>query len=125
MNHLLKLCVTVLLAVSLTACTVVREEADKEVLPWMKNSIAKLEKELVSKYGNEQKDRVTRGLKQASSLWRDEDGGGAVFEAFALDNFAGDQEALDAMFVRFEHLITIVDGHMNAIGTEFRMLSVR
>ena len=86
MNHLLKLCVTVLLAVSLTACTVVREEADKEVLPW-----------------------------------RDEDGGGTVFEAFALDNFAGDQEALDAMFVRFEHLITIVDGHMNAIGTEFRM----
>ncbi len=121
MNHLLKLCVTVLLAVSLTACAVIREETDKEVLPWMKTSIAKLEKELIAKYGNEQEERIKRGLKQAASLWRSDDGDGDVFKVFVLDNFAGDQEAFDAMFTRFENLLTIVDGNMNAIGTEFCM----
>ncbi|MCK4350752.1 MAG: hypothetical protein KAX13_07830 [Candidatus Krumholzibacteria bacterium] len=87
----------------------------------MKTSIAKLEKELVTKYGSEQKERAKRGMKQVASLWRKDDGDASVFEAFVLDNFAGDQEALDAMFTRFEHLLTIVDGHMNAIGIEFCM----
>ena len=121
MNHLLKLCVTVILAVSLTACAIVREEADKEVLSWMKTSIAKLEKELVTEYGSEQRERAKRGMKQVASLWCKDDGDASVFEAFVLENFAGDQKALDAMFTRFEHLLTIVDGHMNAIGTEFCM----
>ncbi len=121
MKNLVKLSAAVLLVFSIAACTVVREEADKEVLPWMKNSIAKLEKELVNKYGNEQKDRARKGLEQVASMWRKGDGDAAVFEAFVLENFAGDEQALDAMFSRFEHLLTIVDGHMNAIGTEFRM----
>jgi hypothetical protein len=121
MRQLFILGAALLLISMLAGCTVVREEADKEVLPWMKTSIAKVEKELVDKYGDEQKERVKRGMKQVASLWREEDGDAAVFESFVQENFAGDEEALDAMFARFQHLLTIVDGHMNAIGTEFRM----
>ena len=53
--------------------------AEKE---WLKDSQARLEAELVSKYGEEQRARLQRGMDQVASLWRDEDGGAAGFEEF-------------------------------------------
>jgi hypothetical protein len=92
-------------------------------LPWMKESIAKLEGELVAKYGEGQRARVERGLKQVASFWRAEDGDAAVFEDFMRTNFAGDQVTLDALFERFEHNLEQIDGHMQEIGREFRQQS--
>ena len=83
-------------------------------------SIAKMEKELVVKHGEGQRQRVQRGLKQASEFWRAEDGGASVFEAFVRGNFAGDQPALDALFSRFEILLEQYDGHMLEILLSFR-----
>jgi hypothetical protein len=87
---------------------------------WIKDSIAKLERELVTKYGPQQKERVARGLHQAGEFWRAQDGDAAVFEEFARNNFAGDPAALDTMFNRFERLLEQLDGHMHEINREFR-----
>ncbi len=87
---------------------------------WLKDSTAKLEKELAGKYGEAQRARAARGLKQAGEFWRAEDGDQAVFEEFARRNFAGDQAALDTMFARFERLFEQLGGHFTEVVREFR-----
>ncbi|HEV7682278.1 MAG TPA: hypothetical protein VGO68_09170 [Pyrinomonadaceae bacterium] len=89
-------------------------------LSWMKSSIDKLERELVTKYGEGQRTRAHRGLSQVASFWRAEDGDAAALEEFVQSNFAGDQATLDTMFDRFEHNLEQLNGHMGEIGREFR-----
>jgi hypothetical protein len=92
-------------------------------LPWLKESIARLETELIAKYGEGQRARLQRGLKQVANFWRAEDGAAGVFEDFVRTHFAGDQQTLDTMFERFQHNFEQVDGHMQEIGREFRQQS--
>jgi hypothetical protein len=90
---------------------------------WMQSAVTKLEKDLVAKYGESQRSRVQRGLKQISSFWRASDGNRKVMEEFVLRNFAGDQATLDTAFSRFEYLLEKAFGHMNEISREFRQQS--
>jgi hypothetical protein len=92
-------------------------------LPWLKESMIKLETELVAKYGEGQHARIVRGLKQAANFWRAEDGDAAVFEDFVRTHFAGDAKTLNTMFERFLYNLEQVDGHMQEIGREFRQQS--
>jgi hypothetical protein len=90
---------------------------------WVKDSSAKLERELAVKYGESQRSRVQRGLQQVAEFWRAEDGGAAAFEDFVRANFAGDQTTLDTMFNRLESLLEQLGGHMHEINREFRQQS--
>jgi len=90
---------------------------------WMISSIAKIQNELVAKYGDQQRDRIARGLHQVSEFWRAEDGDEAVFEEFARTNFAGDQATLGTMFNRFQSLLEQLDGHMHEINRAFNQQS--
>lgn len=92
-------------------------------LPWMKNAMTKIAGELITKYGEGQRARVERGLKQIADFWRAEDGEAGVFEEFSRTNFAGDQKTLDALFERFQHNLEQLDGHMGEIGREFHQQS--
>ncbi len=89
----------------------------------MQNSSAKLETELVAKYGEPQRSRIQRGLHQVGEFWRTEDGDSATFEDFVRVNFAGDQATLDTMFTRFQSLLEQLDGHMHEISREFNQQS--
>jgi len=86
----------------------------------MKDSMIKLQAELLSKYGEGQKPRIRTGLHQVMEFWRPEDGDTAVFEEFVHANFAGDQPSIDTLFVRFQRLLEQLDGHMHEIAREFR-----
>src|SRR4051812_22314548 len=79
--------------------------------------------DLVAKYGDAQRERATRGVKQIASFWRAEDGDAAAFGEFAKTNFAGDAKTLDALFDRMEFAFEQVDGHMLEIGRELRRQS--
>ena len=92
----------------------------KPALPWMQAAVTKAESELVKKYGDSQRGRAHRGLKQMSEFWRAEDGDSAAFVEFATTNFAGDQATLDTIFNRFEKLLEQYVGHTSEIGREFR-----
>ncbi len=95
-----------------------------EVTPsWVRDSAAKLERELVGKYGESQRARVQRGLHQAAEFWRAEDGDASAFDDFARANFAGDEATLDTMFNRLESLLEQLGGHMHEINREFRQQS--
>ncbi|MGH9547605.1 MAG: hypothetical protein ACRD23_20530 [Terriglobales bacterium] len=95
-----------------------------EVTPsWVNDSVAKMEGKLVSKYGDSQRARAQRGLRQVAEFWRAEDGDAAAFDDFVRANFAGDQATLDTMFNRMESLLEQLGGHMHEINREFRQQS--
>jgi hypothetical protein len=87
---------------------------------WMNSSAAKLESELVTKYGEPQRAHAQRGLHQVAEFWRAEDGDSTAFEDFVRTNFAGDQATLDTVFTRFQSLLEALNGHMHEIHREFR-----
>ena len=94
--------------------------SQKPPLPWMQASIDKSEKALIAKYGEGQRSRIQRGLKQVSEFWNDKDGDAATFEEFVSTNFAGDQATLDTVFNRFQDLLEQYNGHTQEIGRVFR-----
>jgi len=93
---------------------------DNRSLPWMKGACEKLQTQLIAKYGESQRTRVERGLRQVAEFWRSGDGDEASFEDFVLSNFAGDQSTLNTMFNRFQGLVEQLNGHMQEITREFR-----
>jgi hypothetical protein len=106
----------VLVAIMSIATLIARSEE-----PWMKQSLAQAEQVLVTKYGEQQRARIQRGLKQVASFWRAEDGTAETFNAFVESEFAGTPAAVDTLFTRYEHLLEKLDGHMAEIGREFRV----
>jgi hypothetical protein len=98
----------------------VPEAAEGKSPGWLKDASKKMEKELVQKYGEVQRERVHRGLQQVASVWYQEDGDRVAFESFVQGNFAGDEETLDTIFNRFQTLLEALDGHMNEIVLAFR-----
>lgn len=97
------------------------QEAKSAAAPsWMKSAVDGLEGGLAAKYGDAQRSRIQRGLKQVSGFWRESDGDREAFEEFIQKNFAGDQAALDTMFGRFQHLLEQAAGHMAEVSREFK-----
>ena len=79
---------------------------------WLDASVAKMTTELVAGNGESVHARAERGVRQVASLWRDEDGDAAAFEAFVRGNFAADQAKLDTMFARMDAMHEQIDGSM-------------
>jgi hypothetical protein len=89
--------------------------------PIGKATMDTLEKELVGKFGEGERPRIHRGLSQAASFWRAEDGDEKAFADFARANFVSSGEPLDEMFERMQALLESLDGHMTEIIRDFRM----
>jgi len=89
-------------------------------VPWMAASSARLQAELTKRYGDAQKPRIARGLKQVAEFWRAEDGDQAAFEEFVRANFAGDAAAVNTLFERYSRLMEQLYGHLHEVGREFR-----
>lgn len=87
---------------------------------WMGESSLQLEVELVARYGETQRPRLQRGLRQVAAFWRAEDGDRMDFEDFVRTNFAGDPAVLDAMLQRFEENLEQLTGHLHEINRVFR-----
>jgi len=90
---------------------------------WMNESMQKLETELVAKHGEAQRARLQRGMKQVAQFWRAEDGDQAAFEELVRTHFAGDQQALDALFNRMQFVLESIGGHMSEIARDMRWQS--
>ncbi len=83
-------------------------------------NLPSIEQELVTRYGAGQRERIARGLRQASEFWKPSDGDPAAFAQFAREQFAGDAAARDALFSRLETAMEILDGHMLEISRDLR-----
>ncbi len=61
-----------------------------------------------------------RGVRQAASLWRAEDGDAAAFDVFVNANYVADATTRDAVFRRLDALHEQLDGSLNEINRAFR-----
>ena len=68
---------------------------------------------LLQKYGEADRFRIERGVDQAASLWKKEDGSGQDFQDFCLANFMGDPAVFRANFGRLEMNFEVLLGHFN------------
>ena len=89
----------------------------------MNASMQKLETELVAKYGESQRERLQRGMKQVAQFWRAEDGDAAALEDLVRTHFAGDPQTLDALFNRMQFVLESIYGHMTEIGRDLQWQS--
>ncbi len=64
--------------------------------------------------------RIDRGVGQAARLWRAEDGDGAAFEAFCVEEFLPTGPRLDALFDRLEFAFERIDGFFNSMQRDLR-----
>jgi hypothetical protein len=106
--------------------SVVAQEPGKKTAgepSWLKDSAAKMEKELSGKTDEAGRARLARGLKQVSQFWRSEDGDAAALEDFVRTSFAADAKTLDALFDRMEFAFESLDGHMLEVNRDFRKQS--
>ncbi|HEX8255789.1 MAG TPA: hypothetical protein VF846_21805 [Thermoanaerobaculia bacterium] len=86
-------------------------------------SFPALETELVAKYGEAQRARLQRGMRQVAQFWRAEDGDRAAFENLVRAHFAGDQQTLDALFDRMQFVLESIGGHMTEIARDLQWQS--
>jgi hypothetical protein len=90
---------------------------------WMKDSMQKLENELVAKYGEGHRARLQRGMKQVADFWRAEDGDRAAFEELVRTHYAADPATRDALFNRMQFILESIYGHMTEIGRDLQWQS--
>ncbi len=76
-----------------------------------------IEDALTKQFGEPQRARVEKGVRQVATLWRKEDGD---LTAFAKENFIVEQKELDETFARFEANMEQLDGHLLEIGRELQ-----
>ncbi len=89
----------------------------------MNDSTQKLETELVAKFGEGQRERLQRGMKQVAQFWRAEDGDAAAFADLVRTHFAGDAVTRDALFQRMQFILESIGGHMTEIGRDLQWQS--
>jgi len=80
----------------------------------------KVKKALLEKYGDSQKFRIGKGVDQAASFWREEDGSLEDFERFCESYFIGFPEQLDSVFKRIEINSEVLTGHFNKITLDLK-----
>jgi hypothetical protein len=90
-------------------------------LPWLADTQAGLQRELSERCGEAQRPRLERGLRQVGEFWRAGDGDAAAFSAFVREHFACDPATLDALFVRFQRRLEVLDGLFTEMSYEFRL----
>ncbi len=103
------------------AAEVKKPSAKRAAIPALAASRTALEKELVAKHGEGQRERLRRGMDQVARFWRSEDGDAKAFEELVRSSFAGDPATLDALFGRMEFALESIEGQMVEINRDFRM----
>jgi hypothetical protein len=109
-----------LIAAAALALTLAASAFAQQQPTWMNESMQKLETELVAKYGEGQRARLQRGMKQVAQFWRAEDGDQAAYEDLVRTHFAGDPTTLDALFNRLQFVSESIGGHMVEIARDLR-----
>ncbi|HOH83475.1 MAG TPA: hypothetical protein PLI16_02580 [Bacteroidales bacterium] len=116
---LLLLCIP--LALSFTQCNRGDKTKTKQQMGSItQTAIDSTVNNLIAKYGDQQKERITRGVSQAAALWTKTDGTENEFKEFCLQHFAGDTTALNALFGRLQTNFEVLFGNFNRISLDLK-----
>ncbi len=80
------------------------------------NTVQSVTKSLVGKYGEQNRTRIEKGIKQMASLWEERDGTASDFETFCLDNFIGDVKEREQVFERLCKQFETIYGGFNKMN---------
>jgi hypothetical protein len=75
---------------------------------------------LLERHGDDDRQRIERGVEQTARMWRDEDGSVDDFVDFVTQYFITDDEELQDTFGRYEYALEMVDGHFVSMQRELR-----
>src|SRR4030042_2623382 len=73
---------------------------------------------LIEKYGDTHKANIEKGVNQAASLWRKEDGSEKDFMNFCMNNYLADKKLREKTFKRFETNFETILGNYLKISRE-------
>lgn len=87
---------------------------------WLASAAPALEAELVTRYGEAERERLSRGIRQAARLWRESDGDEKAFAAFVRESYLPLGPRLDAFLSRMERILESLEGHLLEVTRDLR-----
>jgi hypothetical protein len=74
---------------------------------------------MVEKFGEGERERIEKGVKQMAQRWSKDDGTNQGFEEFCLENFKTEPEQMDVIFDRFQNQLESLYGNLHRIYRDF------
>jgi hypothetical protein len=82
--------------------------------------ITRVSAALIKKHGNENAERIKRGVRHAAGLWRQSDGSSEAFETFCLDHFIAAEDERELVFKKLSRNFEVLLGHFNKIELDLK-----
>jgi hypothetical protein len=109
------------MAFILTQCKPNENAAEKGSVQFIKQvTIDSVAIKLATQFGDVNKTRIEKGVRQCAALWTAQDGTDKDFEAFCLNNFVGDPAKLEYLFKRLSANWESLFGHFNMISLDLK-----
>lgn len=86
----------------------------------MENTIQSTIEALSNRFGTEDSERIRKGVSQAASLWKEEDGTADEFREFCLDSYINDPDELKQVFDRISANFETIFGNFTRIAMNLR-----
>jgi hypothetical protein len=86
----------------------------------MESTINQAVDSLVKRFGVNEQNRITSGVKLTASFWRVTDGKDADFIAFCNQNFVSDSTKLNKVFNRISDNFEVIFGYFNTISVDLQ-----
>jgi len=104
----------------LCQCTQNRKTATSARGFIMKSTVETTVDSLLSKHGEAQKDRITKGVNQTALLWKASDGNENEFRTYCMDHFISDTNELEKVFQRISDNFEVIFGYFNKITVDLQ-----
>jgi hypothetical protein len=82
------------------------------------NMIQNVINDLIDQHGDQQVERMSKGVRQVAALWREEDGSAEEFRSFCLQQFVARDDERDKIFQSLSGNFEVLWGHSNQISVE-------
>ncbi|MBL7137418.1 MAG: hypothetical protein ISS17_01415 [Bacteroidales bacterium] len=102
----------------LTQCQEVKKEQTVQFIP--QATVDAVIDKIVDHYEEDAVFRVSKGVPQVASLWRESDGTAADFEAFCETYYVNDPETRKKLFIRLSDNFETLFGHMNMMSLKLK-----
>lgn len=118
--------ILVVFMILLASCSEKKQDSDQKSDKDVKMSIIdeatqkNVIDKLLDKYGEDEKFRIEKGVKQAAAFWMESDGSKEEFEKFCMDSFLTEDTGLNELFDRLNHNLEVIHGNLHEISMELR-----
>lgn len=102
----------------LTQCQEGKKEQTAQFIP--QTTVEAVMNKIVAQYEEDAVFRVSKGVNQVASLWRESDGSSADFEAFCEKHYVNDSPTLKKLFFRLSENYETIFGHFNMVSLRLK-----